>query len=168
MANGIKNKMKRFMKDFFITSGYNFEGYRITEYLDYCSGECALGTGFLSSLGAGFADLAGTNSEKYTVKLNQARNIALDRLKHQAKMCGANALIGVAISHTAFSSDIMGVLANGTAVNIEKILDTPDAVRTFKISAYNPSVPVRPIEIQIQISNNMVFATVILFDGSEK
>ena len=38
-----------------ITSGYNFEGYRITDYLGFCSGEAALGTGFLSSLGAGFS-----------------------------------------------------------------------------------------------------------------
>lgn len=35
-----------------VTSGFNFEGYSITEYLGYGSGECALGTGFLSTLGA--------------------------------------------------------------------------------------------------------------------
>ena len=38
-----------------LTSGYNFEGYRIKKYLGFCSGECALGTGFLSSLGAEIA-----------------------------------------------------------------------------------------------------------------
>ena len=42
-----------------LTSGYNFEGYRIKKYLGFCSGECALGTGFLSSLGAGIADILG-------------------------------------------------------------------------------------------------------------
>ena len=36
-----------------LTSGYNFEGYVIKEYLGFCSGEYALGTGFLSSFGAG-------------------------------------------------------------------------------------------------------------------
>ena len=53
------------MKNIQITSGYNFEGYNITEYLGLCSGEAALGTGFLSSLGAGIAYILGTNSTMY-------------------------------------------------------------------------------------------------------
>lgn len=42
-----------------ITSGCGFDGYRITKYLDFCSGECALGTGFLNSFGANLADFLG-------------------------------------------------------------------------------------------------------------
>ena len=73
------------MKNIQITSGYNFEGYNITEYLGLCSGEAALGTGFLSSLGAGIADILGTNSTMYEEKLNNARNMALENIIHQAK-----------------------------------------------------------------------------------
>ena len=58
------------MKNMLITSGYNFEGYEITDYLGLCSGEAALGTGFLSSLGAGIADFLGTNSTLYEEKLH--------------------------------------------------------------------------------------------------
>lgn len=50
------------MEDLIITSGFNFEGYRITKYIGFYSGECALGTGFLSSLEAGIADIFGSNS----------------------------------------------------------------------------------------------------------
>ena len=53
------------MNNIQITSGYNFEGYNIPESLGLCSGEAALGTGFLSSLGAGLADILGTNSTLY-------------------------------------------------------------------------------------------------------
>lgn len=41
-------------KDILMTSGYNFEGYTISNYLGVYSGECALGTGFLSTLGGKF------------------------------------------------------------------------------------------------------------------
>ncbi len=42
-----------------ITSGFNIEGYLIDNYLGFISGESALGTGFLSSFGAGIADVLG-------------------------------------------------------------------------------------------------------------
>ena len=60
-------------KKMLMTSGYNFEGYTITEYLGVFSGECALGTGFLSSLGAGISDFLGTNSKMYSNKLKEAK-----------------------------------------------------------------------------------------------
>lgn len=53
------------MAELMITSGFNFEGYKITEYIGFYSGECALGTGFLSSLDAGIADFLGSNSNLY-------------------------------------------------------------------------------------------------------
>ena len=52
-----------------MTSGYNFEGYHIVEYLGHYTGECVLGTGFLSNLEAGFADLKGSSSTLYKDKL---------------------------------------------------------------------------------------------------
>lgn len=64
-----------------LTSGYNFEGYRIKKYLGFCSGECALGTGFLSSLGAGIADILGSNSTAYKEKLAKAKSMAISELE---------------------------------------------------------------------------------------
>lgn len=48
-----------------LTSGYNFEGYKIKKYMGFCSGECVLGTGFFSALNAGVADFLGSNSSMY-------------------------------------------------------------------------------------------------------
>lgn len=53
------------MEELMLTSGFNFEGYKITQYIGFYSGECALGTGFLSSLNAGIADIWGSNSSIY-------------------------------------------------------------------------------------------------------
>lgn len=140
------------MENILITSGYNFEGYDITEYLGLCSGEAALGTGFLSSLGAGIADFLGTNSTLYEEKLNSARNIALDNLIQNAEACGANAIIAVHIEYTAFSADIMGVTANGTAVKIQQKADLPDT--KIDIVNFNPNIPARPTSFSLSYSDS--------------
>lgn len=137
------------MGELLITSGFNFEGYSITKYLGYCSGECALGTGFLSSLGAGIADFLGSNSTMYEEKLNRAKNQALDKIKHNAISMGANAIIGIAVNYTAFSADIMGVTVNGTAVKIEKKGAKNLSKTEFPISEYNPHFPIRPLKLLI-------------------
>ena len=108
------------MENMLITSGYDFEGYIITDYLGLCSGEAALGTGFLSSFGANLADFLGTNSSLYEDKLTDARDIALKNLVSHAQSFGADGIIAVQIEYAVFSSDIMGVIANGTAVKLHK------------------------------------------------
>lgn len=40
-----------------MTTGFNFDGFTINQYIGVFSGECALGTGFLSSLGSDFSDV---------------------------------------------------------------------------------------------------------------
>ncbi|MCI8339554.1 MAG: YbjQ family protein [Lachnospiraceae bacterium] len=48
------------MRKLLLTSGFNFERYRITEYYGFVSGECAIGTGFLSELSLSVSDIFGT------------------------------------------------------------------------------------------------------------
>lgn len=153
------------MEDLLITSGYNFEGYKITAYLGLCSGEAALGTGFLSSLGASLADFLGTNSSMYEEKLNAARNIALDNLIEHARSCGANAIIAVQIEYTAFSADIMGVTANGTAVRIEE--KNESSKTDIDIINFNPHIPVRPAKFSLFGSGTEHYLQVYLADISD-
>lgn len=104
-----------------MTTGFDFQGYNIKKYIGICSGECALGTGFLSSLEAGFADFLGSNSSTYSDKLRGAKEYALDQLVNDVKEKGGNAIIGLSINYATFSADIMGVIATGTAVIIEPV-----------------------------------------------
>lgn len=104
-----------------ITSGYNFEGYRIKKYLGIVCGECVLGTGFSSSLNASFADFLGIESSSYNNKLQSARKLAESRAIMQSISKGGNALIGVDIDYVNFSADVIGVIYNGTSVVVEKI-----------------------------------------------
>lgn len=95
------------MEELMLTSGYNFEGYKIVKYIGFFSGECALGTGFLSSMNAGIADFFGSNSSIYEEKLSKAKSMAMNELKTIAQGKGANAIIGVdvdIIANTLFGT----------------------------------------------------------------
>lgn len=151
-----------------ITSGYNFEGYRITNYCGFCTGECVLGTGFLSSLESEVADFLGKNSSTYESKLEAARANALNKLSEYAFQIGGNAIIGVDIDYTIFSRDVIAVIANGTVVTIEQI--DPDICKAPKkqnrllyISNYNLTTPIRMVSLciecveqQVQVSLNFI------------
>ena len=154
------------MEDLIITSGFNFEGYKITKYIGFYSGECALGTGFLSSLDAGIADFFGSNSSIYEEKLLKAKSAAISELKKLAAEHGANAIIGIDVDYTTFSADIMGVIANGTAVKIEKISERNDMISNningdekniyFPIISYYENLTIRPYNLSMDLSTNRI------------
>ena len=114
-----------------ITSGYSFDGYVVKDYLGICSGETALGTGFISSLGASIADLLGSDSSLYSGKLEEAKFIAMEKQKQKAIAMGANAIIGLDLDYEVFSADIIGVIANGTAVYLEPIMEKDSKIVTI-------------------------------------
>ncbi len=113
----IRKKRKAFM----ISTGYNFEGYKIEKYIDLAHGEIVLGTGFYSELSANISDLLGTSSKTFEGKLSQAKRAAEEQMIINAMTVNANALIGVDFDITTFSNNIIAVSANGTAVVIKKI-----------------------------------------------
>lgn len=105
----------------FVTSGYGFEGYKITEYKGVISGESVLGT-YLSET---FAITQTTFLEKIGIvfpqRLKEAKTAALKKLYEEAAAKGANAIIGLDLDYITLYESIMGVIANGIAVKIEKI-----------------------------------------------
>lgn len=103
-----------------VTSGFNFEGYKIVEYIDIVGGEAVLGTGFLSEWDASISDVTGTMSPKFMEKLETAKEYAMLNIKVNALSLGANAIIGITFNYVTFANNMIGVIANGTAVRIEK------------------------------------------------
>jgi uncharacterized protein YbjQ (UPF0145 family) len=118
-----------------ITSGFNFDGYTITKYSGYISGDDAVqidrGT-------AGFFSNATDVGASLMASLVTIRRNALAELKEAAYNLGCNAVIGVDFDYltldpeTASSSGgtmylpyVFGVTANGNAVVIEKDSGTP-------------------------------------------
>lgn len=103
-----------------LSTGYNFEGYDIRDYLGIVSGETVIGTGFLSEFSASISDLTGTEDNAFASKLSVARTSAIKQLIRKVVTMGGNAVIGIDFDYITFSNNMIGVIANGTAVAIEK------------------------------------------------
>lgn len=119
------------MAQMLISSGFNFEGYRIVKYSGYISGDDAIqvarGT---DSIFGGATDVGAELMKSLTI----IRRNALNELKEAAYALGCNAVIGVDFDYltldpqtanwnggTTYQPYIFGVTANGNAVVIEKI-----------------------------------------------
>lgn len=109
------------LKNFKLTSGYNFEGYEIIEYLGFICEEYVMGTGWLSTKESGIMDTFGGESRMYVRKLKQAKNAVKVRAIEEAMHSGGNAMIGVTMNYTMFANDMPGVIITGTAVKIVSI-----------------------------------------------
>ena len=105
---------------FMETTGYTFEGYRITAYKGIVSGEIVLGTGFLSELSAGLSDIMGNSSSAMGGKISTAKQAALRDLKINCIKRGANAVIGVDLDFMTIGANMIVACASGTAVLVEK------------------------------------------------
>ena len=103
-----------------LTTGFNFEGYSIKMYKGVTSGQVVLGTGFLSEFTAEFADFFGVHSNKFADKLESAKNAAVQKLINKSASLGGNAIIGLDFDYITFANNMIGVVANGTSVIIEK------------------------------------------------
>jgi len=101
-----------------VTSGFNFEGHTITNYLGFISEETAVGMGFFKGFASSVSNLTGTESDSLRKKLMQSKQIVMNRLREDAYDVGANAIIGIDLDYTMFGDSIVGVIVSGTAVSI--------------------------------------------------
>ena len=97
----------------------SIEGHRVSQYLGVVSSEIILGTGFLSELGALFADFFGTKSNQFQAKLAEAKDAAMTGIRRKAYQLGANAIIGLDLDYSVLGNNMLMVVANGTAVYLE-------------------------------------------------
>jgi uncharacterized protein YbjQ (UPF0145 family) len=103
-----------------MTTGYNFEGYKIVEYKGIVCGETALGQGMFAGLDASLSNLSGTQSPTFSNKLKEAREISKNEAIINSIVLGGNAIIGADFDYVNFTNGIIGVIFNGTSVVIEK------------------------------------------------
>lgn len=122
-----------------ITSGFNFDGYTITKYSGYISGDDAISVD--RGMDAGIFS-AGVNVKDALMEaLVIIRRNALAELKEAAYALGCNAVIGVDFDYltldpqtanfsggTTYMPYIFGVTANGNAVVIEKIENSANSI----------------------------------------
>ncbi len=113
-----------------ITSGFNFDGYTITRYSGYISGDAAIQVDRPTQ---GWFGVKGNVGDDLMAALVHIRREALAELKEAAYALGCNAVIGVDFDYltldpetvtssggTLYLPFLFGVTANGNAVMIEK------------------------------------------------
>lgn len=126
-----EQEKQREMASMLITSGFNFDGYSITKYSGYISGDDAVS---MDRPSHGW--LGGVNGEvgaDLLAGLAHIRRNALNELKEAALALGCNAVIGVDFDYltldpetasnsggTLYLPFLFAVTANGNAVVIEK------------------------------------------------
>ncbi len=100
------------------------EGKKITRYLGLVSGEAILGANIFKDLFAGIRDIVGGRSAAYEKELRQAKTIAVEEMKEQARALNANAVIGVDLDYETIqlgqAGGMLMVSASGTAVAYEE------------------------------------------------
>ena len=103
-----------------ITTTNNIEGKRITKYHGLVTGEAILGANIFKDFFAGIRDIVGGRSSAYEKELRQAKDIALEEIKAEARNLGGNAVIAIDLDYeTVGQGSMLMVTASGTAVTVE-------------------------------------------------
>lgn len=119
-----------------LTTGFDFQGYFIEEYIDVIFDEMLVGIGLgksiISTIDNMFSSLTGSEATAMIEKLNDVKSELRDRVVKKAQQLGANALIGIDFESSKLG-DLIMVSMTATAVKIERIVSPlPTTERELK------------------------------------
>jgi len=109
-----------------VTTGFDFEGYRISRYLGLVRGITVRSRSIAGTIGGALQTIVGGNISLFTELCEESRREAYDLMLRHATEKGANAVIAVRYDATDLMSGVTEVLAYGTAVVIEKAGESRD------------------------------------------
>ena len=101
------------IEQYFITSGNQLEGYRVTRNLGIVRGIIVRSRSAIGNFAAGIQTFFGGNITLYTELCEQAREEAFDLLRLHAFEAGANAIIAMRYESNDVASGVTEVLAYG-------------------------------------------------------
>tara|TARA_R110002072_G_scaffold303108_2_gene493849 strand:- start:9675 stop:10157 length:483 start_codon:yes stop_codon:yes gene_type:complete len=113
-----EEKLRKRAESIVVTTTHNIDGWKVQKYLGIESVECVIGTGLFSEFSSGVSDFLGRRSSGFEKKLQTAKKGAFDAIKLLAAQKGGNAIVGVDIDYTEFSGNRIGLIVNGTVVQI--------------------------------------------------
>lgn len=114
------------------------------------------------AIDASVSDFLGGRSNAYEDKLDSAEKAAKLRLIEKAKRRGGNAIIGIDIDYTTFTNDVIGVIAGGTIVKIERKMPEKEVKRIPNME-YNTSIPLRILDSVLihKLDQNEIYLSLI-------
>ena len=121
-ANNIRKKEKiEKIEKIIITTTNHIDGHKVSKYIGIESVEIVLGTGVFSEITSFVGDIFGMRSSAFEEKLQNAKQLAFNKLRMKAFEIGGNAIIGIDVDYTEFMDNRIGLIVNGTVVIIEQI-----------------------------------------------
>jgi uncharacterized protein YbjQ (UPF0145 family) len=104
-----------------LTTTHTIEGKKITQYFGIVTGESIIGANIIKDFLAGITDIVGGRSAAYERVLREAKENAMQELQENARILGANAVIGIDLDYETLGSNssMLMVSACGTAVKFE-------------------------------------------------
>ena len=103
-----------------ISTTNQVEGRPAREYLGIITGEAIIGANLFKDFFANITDIVGGRSNAYERVLREAKDNALKEMEENARMLGADAIIGVDLDYETIGNNgsMLMVSASGTAVKL--------------------------------------------------
>jgi uncharacterized protein YbjQ (UPF0145 family) len=101
-----------------VTTAFDFPEWRTERYLGSCFGLIVRSMGAVKGIGAAFKSIAGGEVTQYTELLEDSRRHAMDRMIENARIMGANAVIGMRFDSSEIGQSMTEIVAYGTAVTV--------------------------------------------------
>lgn len=103
------------------TTTPSIEGREITDYVGIVVGEAILGANIFKDIFGAIRDIVGGRAGAYEQELGKARNIAFEELETEARLLGANAIVGIDLDYEVVGAKggMLMVSISGTAVKIK-------------------------------------------------
>ena len=100
------------------TTTHSIEGREVTEYLGVVVGEAILGANIFKDIFGAVRDIVGGRAGAYEEELGNARDIAFEEMEAEARMLGADAVVGIDLDYEVIGmkGGMMMVSVSGTAV----------------------------------------------------
>jgi uncharacterized protein YbjQ (UPF0145 family) len=102
-----------------ISTTFEVAGSRVIETKGTCFGLVVRSIGLVKGVSGGFRSLVRGEVPQYTELLEDSRRHAFDRMLDNARLLGANAIVGMRFDSSEIGSGMTEIVAYGTAVVIE-------------------------------------------------
>jgi uncharacterized protein YbjQ (UPF0145 family) len=103
------------------TTGFDLPGFRIQASLGVVRGVVVRSRSVFGTVGASLQTLIGGNISLFTELAERTRRQAFDTMLYQARMAGADAVIGIRYDANELMKGVTEVLCYGTAVQVERL-----------------------------------------------
>jgi uncharacterized protein YbjQ (UPF0145 family) len=103
-----------------MSTTFELPGLKVRDNLGVCYGLVVRSMGVIGGVAAGFKAMRRGEVSQYTKLLEDSRRHAIDRMTDNARLLGANAIVGVRFDSSEIGQQLTEIVAYGTAVTVDR------------------------------------------------